>query len=72
MHCIATVVKGYNPKDSGSLPVLHSGYAAAIIFFAHLLILEGPEHHQNLISSSMYHPGPLHKISSQPVYNFFE
>ena len=38
--------------------------------FAHLLILEYPDHHQNLISSSLYYPGPLHKISSQSVYNF--
>ena len=39
-------------------------------FFAHLLILEYPDHHQNLISSSLYYPGPLHKISSQSVHNF--
>ena len=38
--------------------------------FAHLLILEYPDHHQNLISSSLYYPGPLHKISSQFAYNF--
>ena len=35
-----------------------------------LLILEYPDHHQNLISSSLYYPGPLHKISSQSVHNF--
>ena len=39
-------------------------------FFAHLLILEYPDHHQNVISSSLYYPGPLHKISSQSVHNF--
>ena len=39
-------------------------------FFAHLLILEYPDHHQNLISSSLYYPGPLHRISSQSVRNF--
>ena len=39
-------------------------------FSAHLLILEYPDHHQNLISSSLYYPGPLHKISSQSVHNF--
>ena len=39
-------------------------------FFAHLLILEYPDHHQTLTSSSLYYPGPLHKISSQSVYNF--
>ena len=37
--------------------------------FAHLVILEYPDHHQNLISSSLYNPGPLHKISSQSVHN---
>ena len=48
-------------------------YASAfIVCFVHLvqlLIFEDPDHHQNLISSSLYHPGPLHKISSQSVYN---
>ena len=39
-------------------------------FVAHLLILEYPNHHQNWISSSLYYPGPLHKISSQSVHNF--
>ena len=39
-------------------------------FFAHLLILEYPDHHQNLINSSLYSPGSLHKISSQSVHNF--
>ena len=40
------------------------------VFFAHLLILQYPDHHQNLISSSLYYSGPLHKISSQSVHNF--
>ena len=40
------------------------------IFFAHLLILQYPDHHQNLISSSLYYSGPAHKISSQSVHNF--
>ena len=31
-------------------------------FFAHLLILEYSDEDQNLISSSLYYPGPLHKI----------
>ena len=31
-------------------------------FFAHLLILEYSDQHQNLISSSLYYPGPLHKF----------
>ena len=39
------------------------------VYFAHLLILEYSDHHQNLISSSLYYPGPLHKISRQSVYN---
>ena len=41
-----------------------------MVFFAHLLILQYPDHHQNLISSSLYYFGPLHKISSQSVHNF--
>ena len=39
-------------------------------FYAHLLILEYSDHHQNLISSSLYYPGPLSKISSQSVHTF--
>ena len=59
-------------KSFGSLPAPRSGYATTItvVFFAHLLILEYPDHHQNLISSSLYYPRPLHKISSQSVHNF--
>ena len=59
-------------KSFWSLPAPRSGYATTIMvfFFAHLLILEYPDHHQNLISSSLYYPGPLHKISSQSVHNF--
>ena len=38
--------------------------------FAHLLILEYSDHHQNLITSSLYYPGPFHKISLQSVHNF--
>ena len=41
-----------------------------LCIFAHLLILQYPDHHQNLISSSLYYSGPVHKISSQSVYNF--
>ena len=40
------------------------------VLFTHLLILEYPDHHQNLISSSLYYPGPHPKISSQSVHNF--
>ena len=51
-------------KGFGSLPAPGSGYATAImVFFAHLLILEYSDHHQNLIRSSLYYPGPLRKIS---------
>ena len=58
-------------KSFRSLPAQRSGYATNImVFFAHLLILEYPDHHQNLISSLLYYPGPLHKISSQSVHNF--
>ena len=58
-------------KGSGSLPAPRSGYATIImVFFSHLLILQYPDHHQNLISSSLYYSGPLHKISSQSVCNF--
>ena len=61
-----------NKKSFGSLPAPRPGYATTIIlyFFTHLLILKYPDHHQNLISSSLYYPGPLHKISSQSVHNF--
>ena len=41
-----------------------------MIFFAHLLIVEYPDHHQSLINSSLYYLGPLRKISSQSVHNF--
>ena len=58
-------------QGSGSLPALRSGCATTItLFFAHLLILQYPDHHQNLISSSLYYSGPVHKISSQSVHNF--
>ena len=59
-------------KSFGSLPAPRSGYATTIMvfFFTHLLILEYPDHHQNLISSSLYYPGPLHKVSSQSIKNY--
>ena len=57
------VLDHYLHHDLGMPPLLWS-------FFAHLLILEYPDHHQNLISSSLYYPGPLHKISSQSIHNF--
>ena len=59
-------------KGFESLPAPRSGYATTImaVFFAHLLTLEYPDHPHNLVSSSLYYPGPLHKISSQSVCNF--
>ena len=51
------VLNHYRHHDLDMLPLLWS-------VFAHLLILEYPDHHQNLISSSLYYPRPLHKITS--------
>ena len=57
------VLDHYLHHDLGMLPLLRC-------FFAHLLILQYPDHHQNLISSSLYYSGLVHKISSQSVHNF--
>ena len=57
------VLDHYLHHDLDMLPLLRC-------FFAHLLILQYPDHHQNLISSSLYYSGPVHKISSQSVHNF--
>ena len=57
------VLDHYLHDDLGMLPLLRC-------FFAHLLILQYPDHHQNLISSSLFYSGPVHKISSQSVHNF--
>ena len=57
------VLDRYLHHDLGMLPLLRC-------FFAHLLILQYSDHHQNLISSSLYYSGPVHKISSQSVHNF--
>ena len=57
------VLDHYLHHDLGVLPLLRC-------FFAHLLILQYPDHHQNLISSFLYYAGPVHKISSQSVHNF--
>ena len=46
-------------KKLGSLPAPQSGYATAIMV---LFLLIYSDEHQNLISSSLYYPGPLHKI----------
>ena len=40
------------------------------VFLLILLILQYPDHHQNLISSSLYYSRPVHKMSSQSVHNF--
>ena len=57
------VLDHYLQDDLGMLPLLRC-------FFAPLLILQYPDHHQNLISSFLYYSGPVHKISSQSVHNF--
>ena len=57
------VLDHYLHHDLGMLPLLRC-------FFAYLLILQYPDHHQNLISSSLYYSGTVHKISSQSVHNF--
>ena len=57
------VLDHYLHHDLGMPPLLWC-------FFAYLLILEYPDHHQNLISSSLCYLGSLHKISSQSVHNF--
>ena len=57
------VLDHYLHHDLGIVPVLWC-------FFAYLLILKYPDHRQDLISSSLYYPGPLHKVSSQYVHNF--
>ena len=57
------VLDHYLHHDLGMLPLLRC-------VFAHLLILQYPDHHQNLISSYLYYSGPVHKISSQSVHNF--
>ena len=57
------VLDHYLHHDLVMLPLL-------TCFCAPLLILEYPDHHQNLISSSLYYSGLLHKISSQSVHNF--
>ena len=60
-----------NPKGSGSLHAPRSDQATAnMVFLAHLLILEDLDHHQNLISSSLYHSRSLHLISFKSVHNF--
>ena len=38
-------------------------------FFPHLLTSEDPVWHQDVISTSFHHPGPLHKFSLQSIYN---
>ena len=39
-------------------------------FFAHLLILEDPDHHQTLISFSLYHSDPSIKFHHNPFITF--
>ena len=68
LHCLGG--ERLTPKALGhylhhNLVMLHLLWC----FFAHLLILEDQHHHQNLINSSLYHPGPLHKILSRSIHN---
>ena len=71
LHPPSPPPKKKKKKGSGSLPAPRSGYATTImVVFAHLLTLQYSDHHQNLISSSLYYSGPLHKISSQSGHNF--
>ena len=39
------------------------------VFFCSFTHLRIPDHHQNVISSSLHYPGPHPKISSQSVHN---
>ena len=57
------VLDHYLHHDLGMLPLLWC-------FFAHLVILQYTDYHHNLISSSLYYPGPFHNISSQSISNF--
>ena len=51
------------------LPAPHLGMLRLLwCLFAHLLIFEYPDHHQNLMSSSLFYPGPHHIISS-PIHS---
>ena len=56
------------------LPAPRSGMLPLVwwVFVAHFLVLEYPDHHQNLIisSSSLHYPRPLHKILFKSVHNF--
>ena len=65
------MVKGYT-QNYGLFPAARSGYAAAIIevLFAHLLILESPDCHQNVVSSSFYYPGLLLRMSVGSIHSF--
>ena len=58
------VLDHYLHHDMGMLPLLQC-------FFAHLLILQYPDHHQNLISSSLYYSRPVHKFHPNPFITFW-
>ena len=71
VHILSPATNFAGATKCAVTPAPRSGYATTIIvFFAHLLISEYPDHHQNLISSLLYYPGPHPKISSQSVHNF--
>ena len=58
------VLNYYLHHDLGMLPLLRC-------FFAHLLILQYPDHHQNLSSSSLYYSGPAIKFHPNPFITFW-
>ena len=63
------MVKG-KPQGSRSLLTPRSDHATVNrVLFARLLILD-LAHHQNVITSSLYYPGPFHKFSSNLFMTF--
>ena len=72
-HCKNVETWGWkaNPKGSGSLPAPRAGHTTAILWCVSLIYssyTEDPDHHHNLITSLLYHPEPLHKISAQSIH----
>ena len=61
------VLDHYLHDDLGMLPLLRCFF---FLIYSIPTTLQYPDHHQNLISSSLYYSGPVHKISSQSVHNF--
>ena len=60
-------VQRVHSECSGSLPAPQSGHTTAVmVLFAYLLFVEDLDHHQNVISSPLYHPG----FASNPFITF--